>query len=364
MKLWSCYDSDYIQGQFEELKSSVKEITLWQNFEDLREKYTGVLTQVSPDTCVLKLDEKYKNAYGRINVQVTLFFHCESEDILFKRDIFSISNGLISFKTPYEVKFRDKRISDRFSYKYQDFKNVSFSLESGDEVVTAILTDVSTAGISFVLDQKDRDLLSKDSIVTIKSLTDQEIPQGHKAQVIYTQPFMLSRESDSKLIHVGCSFTEGLDSITYKSIGSVIKKKQQKVKGLDTDGFNGLNPDELEKTISNIRSKNPQLAANISDKVEDIDRLRYLTTEMKRQFLLSVNHDLLATSLRLSSKELILDLLSEVTDSIREEFLEKLDRPKPASAINKAQDEISKFIKEKENSGELVLDPRSFVRYV
>lgn len=364
MKLWSCYDSDYILERFDSLIANVVEFTLWQNFEDLREKYTGVLINAGQENCTLKLDDKYKAAYGRINVQVPLFFHCESEDILFKRDIFSITDGEISFKTPHEVKFRDRRISDRFYYKYQDFKDITFTIGASDEVNSAILTDVSTAGVSFVVDQKDRDKLQKDFVLMIKSITDQEIPEGHKAQIMDVQPFSLSRESDSKLLRIGCNFVESLDSITYKSIGSVIKKKQAKVKGLDTDGFNGLNPDDFEKTLAAIRTKNPQLAANIRDRVEDIDRLRYLTTEMKRQFLLNVNHDLLATSLRLSSKELILDLLSEVTDSIREEFLEKLDIPKPASAINKAQDEIVKFIRDKEKSGELVLDPRSFVRYV
>lgn len=364
MKLWSCYNSDYIGERFESLIEDVKEFTLWQNFEDSREKFTGVLIKISQESCVLKLDEKYKGAYGRINVQNPLFFHCEDEDILFKRDVFSINNGEINFKRPYEVKFRDRRVSDRFYYKYQDFKDVSYTIGASEEVKSAILTDISTAGISFVVDQSERDKLKKDYILSIRTITDQEIPKGHKAQIIDVQPFSLSRESDSKLIRIGCTFIESLDSITYKSIGSVIKKKQQRVKGLDTDKFNGLNPEDFEKTIASIRSKNPQLAANIRDRVEDIDRLRYLTTDMKRQFLLDVNHDLLAASLRLSSKELILDLLSEVTDSIRDEFLEKLDLPKPASAINKAQDEIVKYIRDKEKSGELVLDPRSFVRYV
>jgi len=364
MKIWSCYDNDYIQERFESLVNNVTEFSLWQNFEDLRERYTGVLTITGQENCTLKLDEKYKNAYGRINLQVPLFFHCEEEDILFKRDIFSINNGEISFKTPYEVKFRDRRISDRFYYKYQDFKDITYTVGASTEIKSAILTDVSTAGISFVVDQLERDKLKKDFVLSIKSITDQEIPEGHKAQIMSVLPFALSRESDSKMLRIGCSFVESLDSITYKSIGSVIKKKQLKVKGLDTDKFNGLHPEDYEKTIASIRSKNPQLAANIRDRVEDLDRLRYLTTEMKRQFLLNVNHDLLAASLRLSSKELILDLLSEVTDSIRDEFLEKLDIPKPASSINKAQDEIVSFIREKEKSGEIVLDPRSFVRYV
>ncbi len=79
---------------------------------------------------------------------------------------------------------------------------------------------------------------------------------------------------------------------------------------------------------------------------------------------MEVNKDLLAAALRLSSKELIYDLLVEVTDTMREEFLFKLDQPKSTSAVNKAQDEVVKFIQAKEKAGELVLDPTAFEQYV
>jgi flagellar motor switch protein FliG len=98
--------------------------------------------------------------------------------------------------------------------------------------------------------------------------------------------------------------------------------------------------------------------------VEELDRLRYLTLEMKRDLLLSVNHDVLAAALRLSSKEMIMELLGELTESMREEFLEKLDVPKPALTINKAQDQVMKVVRDKEKNGEIVLDPQSFVKYV
>ena len=72
----------------------------------------------------------------------------------------------------------------------------------------------------------------------------------------------------------------------------------------------------------------------------------------------------MAIALRLSSKELIYDLFSEVTERMQEEFLEKLQNEKPASAVCKAQDEIVKVMREKEKNGEIVLDPRAFVTYV
>ena len=65
-----------------------------------------------------------------------------------------------------------------------------------------------------------------------------------------------------------------------------------------------------------------------------------------------------------SSKELIYDLLIEVTENIRNEFLDKLALEKPGSAISKAQDEVMKFVREKEGKGEFVLSPNSFETYV
>ena len=85
---------------------------------------------------------------------------------------------------------------------------------------------------------------------------------------------------------------------------------------------------------------------------------------MKSDFLKMMNHDLLAVALRLSNKELIFELFSEVTKTMQNEFLEKLGTEKPASAICKTQDEIIKEIKALERNGTIVLDPNSFTTYV
>ena len=365
MNLWSCYSPDYIEAEFNKLKEQVTTVEMWQNVDDYREKFSGFFLEVSSQNCKVQLDEKYRSSYGRINVQNAIFFHYAKRDMLFKKDIFSIENGnIISFKTPTEVKFRDLRVSKRFTYKYQDFKNISFHTDDSEIVHSHILTDVSTTGLSFVVNQKDRNKISKDNKILIVSLTDQNLEEILEARVVYLTPFKLSRESNSELIQIGVEFTSPMDSISYRSISKIVKSKQEKVRGLETSKFNGLNPDEFKRAISVVAQSNKQLALNIKERSEDIDRLRYLTTEMKRTFLLEVNHDLLACAMRMSSKELIFDLLSEVTDSIRDEFLEKLDSSKPASAINKAQDAICKFISEKERSGEIILDPRSYLKIV
>src|SRR5690606_11128571 len=150
-------------------------------------------------------------------------------------------------------------------------------------------------------------------------------------------------EDRSSVVNIGVKFLEPLESVSYKSIASLISKKQTRMKGLDVKTFNGLNDEEQERILRKISEENRVLANNIRERIEQLDRLRYMTTQMKRQSLMDVNKDLLAAALRLSSIELIYDLLTEVTDTMREEFLFKLDQPKSASAVNKAQDEICKF---------------------
>jgi flagellar motor switch protein FliG len=49
---------------------------------------------------------------------------------------------------------------------------------------------------------------------------------------------------------------------------------------------------------------------------------------------------------------------------MQDEFLDKLQTEKPASAVCKAQDEIIKLVREKERTGEIVLDPKAFITYV
>lgn len=365
MKVWTSFDAEYIEGHLNKLKEDVTTIEMWQNLDDLREMFSGFIVASNSLMTKVQLDAKYKSAYGRISVQLPIYFHYKKLDMLFKKDIYTIEEGnIISFKTPSEIKFRDKRISDRFYYKYQDFKNISYMLETSEIIYSSILTDIATAGLSFVVSLKEKNKLSPGSIIRIRGLTDQNLETPLEARVIYVTAFKLDRESKSDLIQIGVQFTSPLDSISYKSVSKIVKTKQLKIRGLETDKFNGLHPEEFNRLLSSIATTNKQLALNIRERSEDIDRLRYLTTEMKRAFLLEVNHDLLATAMRMSSKELVFDLLSEVTTGIKDEFLEKLNVPKPASAINKAQDIISKFISDKEKSGEIILDPRSFIKYV
>ncbi len=365
MKLWSSFEQDYILKKLTDLYEEGAVFKFWQNNEDMREEYTATFSSVTSEKCSIKLTRESASLYTRIAPLSPIFFHYPAGDMIFKKDVFKLENGGLSFKTPSEIRLRDKRSVERFTYKYPDFKNISYTVGDETETQHDIIIDISLRGLAFVIDAKRKAKYELGSKILISSITDQELPQKHEAKVASVNRYRLSGEGlQNHLLRIGVEFTQTLESITYDSIGSLVKKRQNKLKGLDTSMFNGLNPDDYQKQLAKIHEKNPQLAVNISEAVEDIDRLRYMTTDMKRDFFLNFSVDLMACALRMSSKELINDLLSEVTDGVREEFLEKYDVPKPASAINKAQDELRKFIKEKERDGSFVLSPKSFVKYV
>ena len=365
MKLWSCYNVDFIEKKFQDLQAKKSLISIWQLEHNQKQaSFQAYIETFNAESCTMVVPDDQKSGYKQLSFNQPLFFHYEKEDIIFKRDIFTLNNKEIKFKMPAEVKFRERRSTERFSYRYQDFKNISFKVETEIKPLSYILTDVSLKGASFVIPSEHRNKVNQGDEVSITGITDQEFEGGLSAKVITVTPFFIPREADSQLLRVGIEFSDELDELIYKSIGSVVEKKKSKIKGLITDKFNGLNDEDYQRVIQKISQENKQLAANIQDNVEEIDRLRYLTPEMKVDFLMEVNHDVLAAAMRLSSKEMIMELLSEVTDNMREEFLEKLDVAKPASAINKAQDQIVKLIKDKEKAGELVLDPQSFVKFV
>ncbi|AYF43650.1 FliG C-terminal domain protein [Halobacteriovorax sp. BALOs_7] len=365
MKLWSSFDQDYILKRLTSLYEEGVTINFWQSNDDVREDYQAKFTGVTSEKCSIKLTAETAPLYTRIAPLSPIFFHYPAGDLIFKKDIFKLENGGISFKTPSEIRCRDRRSVERFNYKYPDYKNISYTLEDSEEIINDIIIDISLRGLAFVIDAKKKDKYQLGTKIYIRSITDQELPTKHEAKVASVNRYHVKGEGlQNHLLRIGLEFTQTLESVTYDSIGSLVKKRQNKLKGFDTKFFNGLNPDDYEKQLAVIYSKNPQLAANINESVEDIDRLRYMTIDMKREFFLEFSLDLMACALRMSSKELINELLSEVTDGVREEFLEKYDQPKPASAINKAQDELRKFIRDKEKDGSFVLSPKSFVKYV
>jgi hypothetical protein len=365
--MWSTYRKDIISSKLTEICELNEVLTLWQSRGSEKVKFSGVLVEVSESNTKILLDPSYKNAEYPITKDETLFIHYAKGDALFKKDTFKTDGLNLSFKTPVELMMKERRRIERFSFKYQDFKNVTFKTSSSSEnvrVLSCILKDLSTEGLGLVLHETEVKNLRVSDSVYITAISDQKLDSGHLGEICYISPYNVSIEDDTSLYKIGIKFTASLESVTYKSIHSIVEKKQTKLKGMDVSTFNGLTDGDQERILRKISEDNAPMSNNIREQMEIIDTLRYLTTQMKQKFLMEVNLDLLAAALRMGSKELVYDLMSEVTDTMREEFLFKLDNALAPSAINKAQDEIVKFIREKERTGELVLDPSSFETFV
>lgn len=368
--MWSTYRKDIILEKLKYICDKEEDVTIWQNRGDEKIKFHGKIKEVNASNTILELDPSYKKAEYPLTKDETVFVHYAKGDALFKKEAFKTEGLKLIFKTPVELMMKERRVIERFTFKYQDFKNVSFrtsGFSADSESIlhkSCILKDLSIEGLGLVIHEDEVQSLSVGDSVYINAITDQKLDAGHLGEIRYITPYNVSVEQDSNLYKIGIKFTAALESVTYKSINSIVDKKQTKMKGLNVSSFNGLTELDQERILRKISEDNAPLANNIKEQIEVIDRLRYLTTAMKQKFLLEVNLDLLAAALRIGSKELIYELMSEVTDTMREEFLYKLDESKAPSAINKAQDQIVKFMREKERAGELVLDAASFDTYV
>ena len=364
MQYWKTHQKDLI---LKELTLAFKQnvhFTIWQQQEGHRHSYLAKFSEVSRKNCHIKIIEPTPEYF---NPDAPFYAHLKQQDILFKRENYHYYMGGLDFAMPGEIQIFEKRKHRRFSYLYQDHKNITFESthknENNDPLFTtsSVLVDISTQGAGMVVNASVVGDLAVDQSLYLRNLTDQELPEPFKVKVVYIEPYKYKQD---KLFKVGIIFDDQLDSISYKSISSIIEIKQKKIDGLNPKRYCGLDNEEQLKIINQVEINNKVLANNIKDNIEYLDQLRYMTTQMKVGFLKQINQDLLAVALRLSSKELVYELFSEVTVNMQDEFLDKLERERPASAVCKAQDEIIAEIRQMVSSGEVVLDPKAFVTYV
>jgi hypothetical protein len=369
MKYWKTYQKPIIQRFLDLILVEKTEFTVWQQEGSTRRQFDAKLISNEQNRCKVKISKSSIEANGEIDKSNPIFLHIPSLDIIFKKDKYSIHANEIDFPPPLEVQVYERRAQKRFYFQYQDHKNITFHSESlqsstkdPEYICPSVLIDISVSGAGIIITKDIKNKIGNDKYLYLQDITDQKLPTPFKVQVMYIEPY--SHDSANDLFKLGIKFIEDLESISYKSITSLIDKKQEKTRGIDPDRFCGLSFEEQLNVLNTLEQTNNQLTINIKENIDQLDKLRYLTTQMKIEFLQTVELDLLATALRLSSKELIFELLTELTDNMKEDFLDKLGIEKPASAISKAQDKILKVIRTKEASGEYVLDPKLFTTYV
>jgi hypothetical protein len=369
MKYWRTYQKDLIMKILSAIKKEGLEILIWQNKSEKKQTYTTKIHSLKKNELILHFTGDSINKAQFFETSKPYYAHIQVLETLFKKENYNFIGTSIESTLPNELQIYERRHTERFYFQYQDHKNLTFKTfktegkeTESDYLQSSVLVDISTAGAGIVVPKEVKDKLAIGSSLYLTDITDQKLPDPFEVKPMYSE---LYQEKDGmQLYKIGLKFSDQLDSVSYKSIKSVVEKKSLKVQGLDPDRFCGLTYEEQINKINQIEQKNPQLAVNIKNANDYLDRLRYLTTQMKIELLTNVKHDLLATALRLSSKELIYDLLIEVSSNIRNEFLDKLEDEKPASAVSKAQDEVMKYIRFKEGKGEFVLSPNSFETYV
>lgn len=366
MHYWKTHQKDIILKHLTAVAKNQLEFRVWQQFGEHRHSYTGSFSILTRKSCKIKIKDVDKIQF--FDREAPFYVHITDVDIIFKKDNYNMHGALLEFSLPNDIQVHERRRTKRFSYKYQDHKNITYHSAEKDPksgepkfTMSSVLVDISTMGAGMVVGRDQIDLFHEGQDLLLDNLTDQELPTPFHVKVKYIEQYNLKEKQFYK---IGLMFDDELNSISYKSISSIIEIKQRKVAGLSQEQYCGIDDEEQVNAINRIEASNQVLASNIKDNIEYLDQLRYMTTHMKVDFLKMVNQDLLAIALRLSSKELIYDLFSEVTETMQEEFLFKLKNERPPSAICKAQDEVIKFIRDKEKNGEIVLDPKAFVTYV
>lgn len=368
MRYWKTFQKPLIHEFLKAAYDAKCKFIMWQQYGDARKVYEVDLRRLEKNELSFLVSKKSIDKMGDVNRDRAIYFHIKELDIIFKKEQYKSFGANIITTHPNELQVYEKRRAQRFYYKYQDHKNITFESITKKQdgapefTLSCVLVDISTAGAGMVINEKSKDRIYEELTIHLVNLTDQKLPAPFGVIVKYIERY--AKVGDNNLYKVGLQFKEELDSVSYKSINSVIEKKAKRVQGLSKDRFCGLDFEEQHRVVSQIEQTNKALANNIKDANDYLDRLRYMTTQMKIEFLQSVSHQLLATALRLSSKELIYDLFIELTANVREEFLDKLEEEKPPSAINKAQDEVIRFLREKEATGEYILDPSAFDTYV
>lgn len=365
MNYWRTYKKDIILNYLDSIIKQKIPLTLWQQHPSTRITFDAQFVIMNSNNIKLKLQGP--NHIHSFDNERPIYIHAPGAGVIFKKDLYQKHANILEFTIPNDIQIVEQRKTKRFYYKYQDHKNITYYndhpplSDTKPKTLSSVLVDISTMGAGMVVGKDQRDKLSTAQGLFLENLTDQTLPTPFHVKVQYIANYNLKEKN---LYKVGLSFDDELDSISYKSISSIIEIKQKKCAGLSQHTYCGLDEEEIAKILNQIEQTNRVLAVNLKENIDYLDKLRYMTSHMKVGFLKNVNQDLLAVALRLSGKELIYELFSELTETIQEEILFKLEKQRPPSAICKAQDEMIAYIREMEKKGEILLDPKAFITYV
>jgi hypothetical protein len=367
MDLWTCFNQEYIFERLNRHKTQNAPLTVWQERNSSQKIETSALIQtITKDKILFKLPASYFKMEYLFKDDLPLYFHNELNEVIFKRDNFTIAKDFLAIGFPFEVKFIEKRHIERLRYRYQDHQEVTFSRKSAGESTSQIfianMINISVHGICFVAPIKDEKCFSKDQEVEIFKMTDQLLEKSCLGKISYVYHYEDVKNKGNKFAQIGVKFHEALDTIIHKSVASLLERKQKSLKGLDWEGFIGLTFEAQERILSNAKTSNQTLplAIRLTENVEYIEKVKYMTPRMKMHFLKEISHDALAKALRICTKDVVFDLLNELPARLKEDILKKMEDSQMLNTIDIAMDTVCTYLRAKEKSGEFVLDASLF----
>jgi hypothetical protein len=369
MELRNTYDKEFINRLLEEaVQLGKNKLVVIQFHGQVSVRFPGRMTKTDSEFSLIELESLTSNGDGGelFDEKLPILVQGSYRNFMFKKERVSKNDKILRFHTPYEMKIKEQRAVRRFNYKYQDHKGIALKMlkeNMESQTLDGVLVDISIRGVGAVFSKNIGESFEVGQAIKILKMSDQNLKEEHHGLVVYKEVYK-SFNRKNQDIKIGIQFEHSLDSVNYRSIQAIIDKKQTKCQGLNVSTFCGLTEEEQERKIAVICMENQIMGREIRENIEYLDRLRYLTKSMKQKFLLDVNIPIFATALRLSTRELIYDLLIEVSDNLRDEILFQLKDNKAASMVRDAQEKICQHMRDKEKKGELVLDPLSFETYV
>jgi len=120
----------------------------------------------------------------------------------------------------------------------------------------------------------------------------------------------------------------------------------------------GLGAEASKKLLEEIRLKNPDMAAQIEDRMVTMEDLQYISAAQLVGLLRDVSLEDFGLALRTVDQEIVAKLMGMVSTGIRLDIEDGLKgKLKPVSAVDEAQTKIMKVLKQKIADGHIVLSP-------
>lgn len=119
---------------------------------------------------------------------------------------------------------------------------------------------------------------------------------------------------------------------------------------------------ERLKLLEILSQIDPQLTEKIKDEIVTLEDIKYLNKEMLSRFLRKIEFADLGLSLRISSPDLTEFVLSQVSQSNRDEINESFKGPlKPLNLVLEAYGRVLKVFKEMLEKGEIYINKDTLV---